>query len=78
MAIVSMAASSAASSARGAGFLLSRHRLNVAISRAQHTAFLLHAPQLTEFVPGTPAGLERLGAFLGVSQIGRMRVPVAP
>ena len=52
-------------------FLLSRHRLNVAISRAQHTAYLVHAPQLTDFVPGSPAGLERLGAFLGVSQAGR-------
>jgi uncharacterized protein len=71
VAIVSMAASSAASSARGAGFLLSRHRLNVAISRAQHTAFLVHAPQLTDFVPPTPEGLVRLGAFLGVSRAGR-------
>ena len=71
VAIVSMAASAANSSSRGAGFLLSRHRLNVAISRAQHTAYLVHAPQLTDFVPGSPAGLERLGAFLGVSQAGR-------
>lgn len=71
VAIVSMAASAAANSARGAGFLLSRHRLNVAISRAQHAAFLVHAPQLTDFVPPTPAGLARLGAFLGVSLGGR-------
>ena len=71
VAIVSMAASSAGSSSRGAGFLLSRHRLNVAISRAQHTAYLVHAPQLTDLVPGTPAGLTRLGAFLGVSHAGR-------
>jgi uncharacterized protein len=71
VAIVSMASSSAASSSRGAGFLLSRHRLNVAISRAQHTAYLVHAPQLTELVPGPPEGLHRLGAFLGVSQAGR-------
>ncbi len=71
VAIVSMAASAANSSSRGAGFLLSRHRLNVAISRAQHTAYLVHAPQLTDFVPGSPAGLQRLGAFLGVSQAGR-------
>ncbi|WP_426571291.1 TM0106 family RecB-like putative nuclease [Aquihabitans sp. McL0605] len=71
--VVSMAASAADSSSRGAGFLLSRHRLNVAISRAQHSAHLIHAPQLTDFVPATPAGLERLGAFLGVSQAGRAR-----
>jgi len=69
--IVSMAASVANSSSRGAGFLLSRHRLNVAISRAQHTAYLVHAPELTDFVPGSPDGLARLGAFLGVSQAGR-------
>lgn len=71
VAIVSMASSSAARSSRGPGFLLSRHRLNVAISRAQHTAYLVHAPQLTDFVPATPAGLARLGAFLGVSRAGR-------
>lgn len=71
VAIVSMTASSAAASSRGAGFLLSRHRLNVAISRAQHTAFLVHAPGIGDFVPATPAGLERLGAFLAVSHAGR-------
>ena len=71
VAIVSMAASSASNSSRGAGFLLSRHRLNVAISRAQHTAYLLHSPQLTDLIPATPAGLHRLGAFLGVSHAGR-------
>lgn len=71
--IVSMASSSAASTARGSGFLLSRHRLNVAISRAQHTAYLVHAPQLTELVPTSPAGLARLGSFLAVSHAGRRR-----
>ncbi|MEZ5181562.1 MAG: C-terminal helicase domain-containing protein [Acidimicrobiales bacterium] len=71
--IVSMTASSADASSRGAGFLLSRHRLNVAISRAQHTAVLVHAPGIGDFVPPTPDGLARLGAFLGVSQAGRGR-----
>ncbi len=69
--IVSMASSSAANSPRGSGFLLSRHRLNVAISRAQHTAYLVHAPGLTDLVPGSPEGILRLGSFLGVSQAGR-------
>ncbi|MCB0972227.1 MAG: ATP-binding domain-containing protein, partial [Acidimicrobiales bacterium] len=68
--IVSMAASSARSG-RGSGFVLSRNRLNVAISRAQHTAFVVHAPQLTDLVPGSPRGLCELGAFLGVSHVGR-------
>ena len=71
MVIVSMASSSAANSPRGSGFLLSRHRLNVAISRAQHTAYLVHAPGLTDLVPGSPEGILRLGSFLGVSQAGR-------
>ncbi|MCB0965164.1 MAG: TM0106 family RecB-like putative nuclease, partial [Acidimicrobiales bacterium] len=68
--IVSMAASSARSG-RGSGFVLSRNRLNVAISRAQHTACLVHAPQLTDVVPSSPRALVQLGAFLGVSHAGR-------
>ena len=70
VAIVSMAASSARSG-RGSGFVLSRNRLNVAISRAQHTAYLVHAPQLTDVVPSSPRALVQLGAFLGVSHAGR-------
>ena len=69
--IVSMASSSAADSSRGAEFALSRNRLNVAISRAQHTAYLVHSPQLTDFVPATLASLAEMGGFLGVSQSGR-------
>jgi hypothetical protein len=69
--ILSMASSSGASSPRGAGFVFARNRLNVAISRAQHTAFFVHAIELIDVVPGTPTTLAELGAFLGVSQIGR-------
>ncbi|MCB1030000.1 MAG: TM0106 family RecB-like putative nuclease [Acidimicrobiales bacterium] len=68
--IVSMAASSAALSPRGSGFLLSRHRLNVAISRAQHTAYLVHARTLNSFMPYSPEGLLRLGAFVATSVSG--------
>ena len=68
--IVSMAASNARGG-RGSGFVLSRNRLNVAISRAQHTAYLVHAPGLTNVVPSSPKALTALGAFLGVSQAGR-------
>lgn len=71
--IISMA-SSAASSGRGASFVLSRNRLNVALSRAQHTAYLVHAPQLTDVIPASTYGLAQLGAFLGTSRSGR---PVA-
>ena len=70
MAIISMA-SSAASSGRGASFVLSRNRLNVALSRAQHTTYLVHAPQLTDVIPATTHGLAQLGAFLGTSRSGR-------
>ena len=70
VAIISMA-SSAASSGRGASFVLSRNRLNVALSRAQHTAYLVHAPQLTDVIPATTHGLAQLGAFLGTSRSGR-------
>ncbi|MCU1371640.1 MAG: putative nuclease (RecB family) [Ilumatobacteraceae bacterium] len=68
--IVSMASSSA-SSGRGASFVLSRNRLNVALSRAQHTAYLVHSPQLTDLIPATPHALAQLGAFLGTSRSGR-------
>ena len=70
VAIISMASSSA-SSGRGASFVLSRNRLNVALSRAQHTTFLVHSPQLTDVIPGSTHGLAQLGAFLGVSRAGR-------
>lgn len=70
VAIISMA-SSTASSGRGASFVLSRNRLNVALSRAQHTAYLVHAPQLTDVIPGSTHGLAQLGAFLGTSRSGR-------
>jgi uncharacterized protein len=68
--VVSMASSSA-SSGRGASFVLSRNRLNVALSRAQHTAYLVHSPQLTDVIPATPHALTQLGAFLGASRWGR-------
>ncbi len=68
--IISMASSSA-SSGRGASFVLSRNRLNVALSRAQHTAYLVHSPQLTDLIPATPYALAQLGAFLGTSRSGR-------
>lgn len=70
VAIISMASSSA-SSGRGASFVLSRNRLNVALSRAQHTAYLVHSPQLTDLIPATPHALAQLGAFLGTSRSGR-------
>ena len=50
----------------GMGFLLDRHRLNVAISRGQHCAYIVRSTVLTDFAPRTPAELIDLGAFLGL------------
>lgn len=66
IAIVSLAASSAADVPRGMGFLIMKNRLNVAISRAKWAAYLLYSPELIEYLPGTPAGLAELSAFIGL------------
>lgn len=61
---VSMTASSADEVPRGMGFLLSRNRLNVAISRGKWRAVIVRSPALTDYLPSTPAGLTELGAFI--------------
>lgn len=66
--IMSMAASSPSDVSRGLGFLLSRNRLNVAVSRGQYAAFLVRSAVLTEFAPRTPQDLLALGAFLGLCE----------
>jgi uncharacterized protein len=63
VAIVSLAASSGREAPRGLEFLLLRNRLNVAISRAMHTAYLVHSPALLDDLPYTPEGVARLSAF---------------
>lgn len=62
--IVSMATSSAEELPRGLEFLLSPNRLNVAISRAQWAAFLVHSPTLRDIAPPSVEGMQRLGGFL--------------
>ena len=64
IAIVSLAASSAEDVPRGMGFLIMKNRLNVAISRAKWAAYLVYSPQLTAYLPATPAGVAELSAFL--------------
>ena len=64
IAIVTLAASSAADAPRGLDFLLNRNRLNVAISRAQWAAHIVHSPAIADHLPHTPAGLAELSAFL--------------
>jgi uncharacterized protein len=62
--ILTMAASSPEEVPRGMQFLLSRNRINVAVSRAQWLAIVIHSPRLTDYLPVTPAELVELGAFL--------------
>ena len=64
IAIVSLAASSAAEVPRGLEFLLLANRLNVAISRAQWAAYLVYSPALTDTLPTSVAGLAQLSAFI--------------
>jgi superfamily I DNA and/or RNA helicase len=63
IAIVSLAASSAAAAPRGVEFLLLKNRLNVAISRAKVAAFLVYSPGLLDALPRTPQGVAQLSAF---------------
>ncbi len=66
VAVLSMAASSHSDVSRGMGFLLDRHRLNVAISRAQHSAFIVRSRRITDFPPRSADELRALGRFLGL------------
>jgi predicted RecB family nuclease len=62
--IVSMTASAPEDVPRGMDFLLSRNRVNVAISRGQWCAVIIRSPRLTDYLPTNPEGLGRLGAFI--------------
>lgn len=64
VAILSMAASSPEDVPRGMGFLLSRNRVNVAVSRGQWGAIVIRSPRLTDYLPTSVRDLEQLGAFL--------------
>jgi uncharacterized protein len=65
--LVSMACSAVSEAPRGAEFLLNRNRINVAVSRGQWRAVIIRSPELTSYMPHKPAGLEELGAFIGLS-----------
>ncbi|MFJ4208490.1 TM0106 family RecB-like putative nuclease [Paenarthrobacter sp. NPDC089675] len=66
--IVSMAASAAGEVPRGMEFLLSRNRINVAVSRAKWRAVVVRSPELTSYLPTHPEGLENLGGFVALCQ----------
>ncbi|TPW75544.1 TM0106 family RecB-like putative nuclease [Schumannella soli] len=64
VALVSLAASSPDDAPRGLDFLLSRNRLNVAISRAQWAARLVYSPKLVDHLPWKPDGVAELSRFI--------------
>ena len=66
--IVSMTASAPEDVPRGMDFLLSRNRVNVAISRGKWCAIVVRSPRLTDYLPSSPSGLGRLGAFISLCQ----------
>jgi len=76
VAIVSLAASSAASAPRGLEFLLLKNRLNVAISRAKWAAYLMYSPGLVDGLPHRAEGVAQLSAFMRLVGAGiTERVP---
>ena len=62
--LVSLAASTPEDVPRGMEFLLSRNRLNVALSRGKWGAVVVRSPRLTDYLPSSPPQLAELGAFL--------------
>ena len=71
IAIVSLAASSAADVPRGLDFLLSRNRLNVSVSRAKWAAYLIHSPALMDALPIREDELATLSRFITLVEGGR-------
>jgi uncharacterized protein len=51
---------------RGLDFLLSRNRLNVAISRAQWSTYLLYSPGLLDYKPTNVDNLKLLSRFINL------------
>ncbi|GAB3716823.1 TM0106 family RecB-like putative nuclease [Nocardiopsis nanhaiensis] len=64
--ICSMTTSNAAETSRGPSFVLDRNRLNVALSRAQLLALVVHSPDLLTTAPRSVDELRLLAAFTGL------------
>ncbi|MBR8745081.1 ATP-binding protein, partial [Nocardiopsis sp. MG754419] len=64
--ICSMTTSNAAETSRGPSFVLDRNRLNVALSRAQLAAVVVHSPDLLTTSPRTVDELRLLASFTGL------------
>jgi len=67
---LSMCASSAAESPRGLDFLFDKHRLNVAISRAQCLAIVVANPDLCKITTTNIQQLEMTNTFCRLMQYG--------
>lgn len=64
--IMSMATSSPGEVSRGLDFLLSRNRLNVAISRGQWATYLIYSPEISKIDAKTPEQIRLVSGFLSL------------
>lgn len=64
VAIMSTTASSADDAPRGPEFALDRNRMNVAISRAQWSSYVVFSPRIADALPYKADGLAQLSGFL--------------
>lgn len=69
--IYSLASSSAADTPRGLEFVLNRNRLNVAISRAKATAYLIYSPELLNPDFNSVEDLKGVSRLLGTLGFGQ-------
>jgi uncharacterized protein len=73
-----MAASDLSSCPRGIDFLLSKKRLNVAISRAQVLAIVVGSPALSQFACNTVEQAALLNFYCRIMQEGQRSKKSAP
>ena len=64
--VMSMATSSPGEVSRGLDFLLSRNRLNVAISRGQWATYLIYSPEIAKIDAKTPEQIRLVSGFLSL------------
>ena len=70
--LVSMATSSAEDLPRDIGFLYSKNRLNVAISRARSLALIVASPRLLEIPCSTVEQVQLVNALCWAAAVGRV------
>ncbi|MGH2473913.1 MAG: TM0106 family RecB-like putative nuclease, partial [Candidatus Limnocylindrales bacterium] len=75
VAIFSMASSSREDAPRDMGFLYSRNRLNVAVSRARSLAIIVASPRLLEAGARSPEQMHALSALCGFVEMATGRDP---